>query len=44
LLALIHKQVAGYYQLDEVYVGTPEERAIAEKEGDDLELFQEEGE
>jgi hypothetical protein len=43
LLALVHKQVAGY-QLDEVYVGTPEERAIAEKEGDDLELFQEEGE
>jgi hypothetical protein len=39
LLALIHKQIAGY-KLDEVYIGTPAERATAEKKGDDLE-FQE---
>jgi hypothetical protein len=32
-LALIHKKVAGF-QLDEVYVGTPEERA-AQGKGDD---------
>jgi len=37
LLALIHKEVIGYH-LDEVYIGTPEERAAAKKEGDDLEL------
>jgi hypothetical protein len=41
LLALVHKQVAGY-QLDEVYVGTPEERAAANKTGD-LEFQEEEG-
>jgi hypothetical protein len=41
LLALFHKQIAGY-QLDEVYVGTPEERAAADKTGD-VE-FQEEAE
>jgi hypothetical protein len=32
-LALIHKKVAGF-QLDEVYVGTPEERAAADNKGD----------
>jgi silicon transporter len=32
LLALIHKQIAGY-QLDEVYIGTPAERAAAKKTG-----------
>jgi hypothetical protein len=38
LMALIHKQMIGY-QLDEVYIGTPEERAIAKKEREDqLEL------
>jgi silicon transporter len=38
LLALIHKQIVGY-QLDEVYIGTPEERAEAGKDkSDDLEL------
>jgi hypothetical protein len=37
LLALVHKQVAGY-QLDEVYVGTPEERAAADKTGDLAEI------
>ena len=37
LLALIHKQIVGY-QLDEVYIGTAEERAAAKKEGDGLEL------
>jgi hypothetical protein len=41
LLALIHKQIAGY-QPDEVYIGTSEERAAAAKEGDDLELAEEE--
>jgi len=43
LLALIHKQIVGY-QLDEVYIGTAEERDDATKkvEGGDLEL--EEGE
>jgi hypothetical protein len=30
LLALVHKQLAGY-QVDEVYIGTPEERAAATK-------------
>jgi hypothetical protein len=39
LLALIHKSIVSY-QLDEVYIGTTEERAAANKEGD-LE-FQEE--
>jgi hypothetical protein len=34
LLALVHKQVAGY-QLDEVYIGTPEERATAAKDAAD---------
>jgi hypothetical protein len=37
LLALIHKQIAGY-QADEVYIGTSEELATDTKEGDDLEL------
>jgi len=40
LLAIIHKQVVGY-QLDEVYIGTPEEREAAKKDiedADDLEL------
>jgi silicon transporter len=37
LLALIHKQIAGF-QPDEVYIGTPEERTAAKKEGCDLEL------
>jgi MFS family permease len=37
LLALIHKQIAGY-QLDEEYIGTADERAAAAKAGDDLEL------
>jgi hypothetical protein len=39
LLALLHKQVVGY-QLDEVYIGTPEERAAEAKkkeEDDDME-------
>jgi Silicon transporter len=37
LLALVHKQMVGY-QLDEVYIGTPEERLAAKKDGDlDLE-------
>jgi hypothetical protein len=39
LIASVHKNIAGY-QLDEVYVGTPEERAAADKKGE-LE-FQEE--
>jgi hypothetical protein len=43
LLALIHKQIAGY-ELDEVYIGTPAERAAAEQEGDDLEFQEEEEE
>jgi len=30
LLAIIHKQIAGF-QLDEVYIGTAEERAANEK-------------
>lgn len=37
LLALIHKQIIGY-QLDEVYIGSTEERNAAKKEGNDLEL------
>ena len=37
LLALIHKQIVGY-ELDEVYIGTSEERAAAAKDGKDLEL------
>jgi len=41
LLALIHKDIVGY-QLDEVYIGTPEERAAAAKGGDDLELKEQE--
>jgi Silicon transporter len=36
LLALIHKQIVGY-QLDEVYIGTPEERASSKKDELDLE-------
>jgi Silicon transporter len=35
LLALIHKQIIGY-QLDEVYVGTQEERANAKKEREEM--------
>ena len=35
LLALIHKKFMGY-KLDEVYIGTPEERAAAAKEDGDL--------
>jgi Silicon transporter len=37
LLALIHKAIVGY-QLDEVYIGTKEERAAAKKTNDDLDL------
>ena len=35
LLALVHKQIVGY-QLDEVYVGTPDERAAAKRYDLDL--------
>jgi Silicon transporter len=37
LLALIHKSIVGY-QLDEVYIGTKEERAAAKKGNDDLDF------
>jgi hypothetical protein len=40
-MALIHKQIAGY-QVDEVYIGTPEERAAAAKVVDEEEPLQEE--
>jgi hypothetical protein len=44
LLALIHKQLIGF-QLDEVYIGTAEERAAAKKTVENDELgFEEEGE
>jgi hypothetical protein len=33
VLALVHKKFAGY-QLDAVYIGTPEERAAVDKKGD----------
>ena len=36
LLAMVHKAIAGY-QLDEAYIGTPEERAAAKK-GKELDL------
>jgi silicon transporter len=36
LLALVHKQIAGY-QPDEVYIGTSEERAVAAKKEVDIE-------
>jgi hypothetical protein len=37
LLALIHKSVVGY-ELDEVYIGTKDERAEAKKASDDDDL------
>ena len=41
LLALVHKQIAGY-QLDEVHIGTAEERAVAFENEGDLELQEDE--
>jgi hypothetical protein len=40
LLASVHKNIVGY-QLDEVYIGTPEERAAAAGKKGDLELQEE---
>jgi hypothetical protein len=40
LLALIHKDIVNY-QLDEVFIGTSEERAASAKKDDELDLAEE---
>ena len=41
-MAFVHKKIVKF-QVDEVYVGTPEERAAAAKNADDLALKEEGG-